>query len=175
MAAPASLMPPLPDLEKFRDNLIKGMTAKNMSGSDVARAVWGSKTNAQGRQVARNRDRMTWYLAGRGYPRPETVAKLAQVLDLDPADLEREYDKAVPSGAEPIPSPVNRLYDAAAVAAAGPHPTPFTLTLLPDRDVLVTFHMKMDGPSAMRFLDAVRALIPELNHVVPADGDDPAP
>jgi hypothetical protein len=94
LAMATALAPPNPELEKFRDNLLKGMAAKHMSGSDVARAVWGVKTDARGKQVARNRDRMTHYLAGRGYPRPETVLKLAEVLGLDPKDLEREPGKA---------------------------------------------------------------------------------
>ena len=174
--------PGLPDLEKFRTNLIKGMAAKRMSGSDVARAVWGSKTNAQGRQVARNRDRMTWYLAGRGYPRPETVAKLAEVLDLDPADLEREYDKAtVTVAVTPGAGKTNTTYDmlhAAAVADLAQPATAFEFKVRKFGRVFFSYNKEVDMRLAMLLFDAIRAVDPDFSPSTPVaseDDEDPSP
>jgi hypothetical protein len=166
--------PGLPELEKFRTNLQKAMAAKNLNGSDVARAVWGTKIDKQGKQVARNRDRMTHYLSGKGYPRPETVTKLAEVLDLDPADLARE-DNRTASLERPG---VTSLPNYRAAREPGPQDAvsdeaPFTFTVLPDRAVQVDFRMKMDGPSAMRLFDLIRTLIPELRRGAPPLVDEP--
>jgi hypothetical protein len=170
----SSPTPPLPELERFRDNLIKAMTAKHMSASDVARAVWGTKTNNLGREVARNRDRMTWYMAGKGYPRPETVPRLAEVLDLDPKDLERGYNGNTSghAGTGVTSLPAYRAAREPTTHGVEPGTAPFTFTVLPDRDVLVDFHLKLDGVSAMRLLDTISALIPELRRETPSETDD---
>lgn len=88
------LVPARPELEKFRDNLVRGMIAKNMTASDVARAMWGEKKNALGNKVAKGRDRMTHYLSGGTYPNEVNVAKLAEILGLGKEDLAMEPEKA---------------------------------------------------------------------------------
>lgn len=67
----------------FSQRLAQRMQAKGMSQSDLARAIWGS--NADG--TARNRDRISSYLQGRGLPTPENLEKLAKALDCKPDDL----------------------------------------------------------------------------------------
>lgn len=147
-----ALTPALPELEKFRDNLLRGMMNKNMSASDVARAVWGSKTNNRGASVARNRDRMTHYLAGKAYPRPETVLTLAEVLDLDPSDLEREMYKLTgsPGDAARVPPP----------QPAPSEPKAFTFDVRGPRRVFLSFNMELDLDIAMKVFDAIRGIVP---------------
>ena len=158
------------------------MAAKNMSGSDVARAVWGSKTNAQGRQVARNRDRMTHYLSGKGYPRPETVLKLAEVLDLDPKDLEREYDKSAAPfswpASDPPPPPVNRLFDPTAATEHTHTVTAFEFKVRKFGRVFFSYNKEVDMRLAMLLFDAIRAVDPDFSPSTPGaseDDEDPSP
>ncbi|MDA4637053.1 helix-turn-helix domain-containing protein, partial [Escherichia coli] len=49
--------------------------------------IWGETTNADGRTVARNRDRISVYLKGKTVPDPVNLQKLAEALGVDPADL----------------------------------------------------------------------------------------
>jgi hypothetical protein len=170
--SPPPETPPLPELERFRDNLIKAMAAKRMSGSDVTRAVWGSKTDARGRVVARNRDRMTHYLAGTSYPRPETLARLAEVLDLDPKDLERDALGVLPNGVTSLP-----VYRAAHAAPGPRHDTPaFQFRLNKRGRVLFSYSVEVDTETAVRLMDAIRAVDPTLEGDIPGngngDGDD---
>ena len=174
--------PGLPDLEKFRTTLSKGMAAKRMSGSDVARANWGSKTNARGRRVARNRDRMTHYLGGKGYPRPETVLKLAEVLDLDPKDLEREYDKSTTPFSWPAPEsappPVNRLFNPTAAADLAQPATAFEFKVRKFGRVFFSYNKEVDMRLAMLLFDAIRAVDPDFSPATPVaseDDEDPSP
>jgi hypothetical protein len=186
LAMATALAPPNPELEKFRDNLLKGMAAKHMSGSDVARAVWGVKTDARGKQVARNRDRMTHYLAGRGYPRPETVLKLAEVLGLDPKDLEREPGKAaIPPPfvwGDAGPSPASGQQPASEGTGApvpSPSRTPGTSAFRFDVQTLgrVHFHYDklVDMRLAIRLFDAIRAIDPEFHDLGPGPVPDGKP
>jgi transcriptional regulator with XRE-family HTH domain len=71
----------------FADNLARAMQDKGMSQSDLARIVWGSTKDSRGYDVARNRDRISAYLAGAGIPEPDNLKKLAAALDLTPEDL----------------------------------------------------------------------------------------
>jgi hypothetical protein len=89
-----ALTPARPDLEWFRENLIRGMIKKNMTASDVARALWGEKLNAQGNSVAKGRDRMTGYLSGQVHPSEANIVRLCEVLDLTPAQLAIDTSKS---------------------------------------------------------------------------------
>jgi transcriptional regulator with XRE-family HTH domain len=168
---PPDNTPPLPELEKFQRNLVQAMTAKNLSGSDVARAVWGSKTDARGRLVARNRDRMTHYMRGKSYPRPDIVTKLAQVLDLDPKDLEREAPGALPNGVTSLP-----VYRAAhhGAAARDTEPSAFTFDVKNFGQVDFPYNKRVDMRLAMRLFDAIRAVDPDFDPgPLPSDDDTP--
>jgi hypothetical protein len=111
-----------PELERFRQNLARAMQAKKMSASTLARAVWGTTTDSRGYTVPRNRDRITHYLAGTGYPAPAAVTKMAQALGIDPALLAKDYNGLTPgapaaegcSGEKP---PVDRLGISMAILA----------------------------------------------------------
>jgi hypothetical protein len=89
-----ALIPARPELEKFRENLVRAMIKKQMTASDVARAMWGETTNPAGNKVAKGRDRMTHYLSGSTHPSPENIIKLCGVLDLQPEDLAADMTKA---------------------------------------------------------------------------------
>lgn len=89
-----------PELEQFRNRLAWAMAEKNMSASDLARALWGEVTDARGYTVAKGRDRMTHYLAGAIYPSPDLIERIAKILEIDPNSLAR--DEALVS--KPIPA-----------------------------------------------------------------------
>ena len=78
--------------EDFARRLHKILADRGMSPSDLARKVWGtieqidSKT---GRVVnaARNRDRISVYLAAKGFPDPKNLAKITKALGTTPEEL----------------------------------------------------------------------------------------
>lgn len=109
-----------PELERFRNTLAWAMAEKGLSASDLARAVWGETTDARGYTVARNRDRMTHYLAGTIYPSLPTVQKMAQVLDVDVSTLARDDNMAPNSDEKSDPASAktqNRLEVSISVVA----------------------------------------------------------
>ncbi len=73
--------------ENFARRLQQLMVERGLSQSDLARTIWGETTNADGRTVARNRDRISVYLKGKTVPDPVNLQKLAEALGVDPADL----------------------------------------------------------------------------------------
>jgi transcriptional regulator with XRE-family HTH domain len=75
------------EMDEFARNLLELMARKGVSQSDVARAVWGSATDNRGRDVARNRDRISNYVRGKQLPEPKTIKKLADVLGVTPSEL----------------------------------------------------------------------------------------
>src|SRR4051812_8851879 len=79
-----------PELERFRHNLARAMQDRSLTASALAREIWGTTTDSRGYHVARNRDRITHYLAGTGYPVPRVLERMAQVLGIDPAQLAKE-------------------------------------------------------------------------------------
>ncbi len=80
--------------ENFARRLHKLMLEKGMSQSDLARKVWGEieVTDKYGRtaNAARNRDRISVYLKGAGFPDPKNLAKIAKALGTTAEDLAPE-------------------------------------------------------------------------------------
>jgi transcriptional regulator with XRE-family HTH domain len=126
-----------PDLESFRTNLARAMEAKGMSASQLAKAIWGTITDSRGIEVARNRDRMTHYLAGASYPSPPTLTKMAQALDLDPTMLARDSHVGT-TGDNPGPKPHSLGIGMTLVAPVGGEPL-----------ALVSLHKPLDLRTAM--------------------------
>jgi transcriptional regulator with XRE-family HTH domain len=93
----------------FPVQLERYMTAKGLSQSQLAREIWGSTTDSRGHSVARNRDRISAYLAGAGLPEPDNLKKIATVLDCTPEDL---------MGAEAMNRPLTRNRQHSAVQFA---------------------------------------------------------
>lgn len=71
----------------FADNLARLMQAKGMKQSDLAREVWGTTKDKRGYEVARNRDRISAYLAGAGIPETDNLNKIAAALGCTAEDL----------------------------------------------------------------------------------------
>jgi hypothetical protein len=127
---------------------------------------------------------MTWYLAGKGYPRPETVLKLAEVLDLDPKDLERDHGKpGYPSLPPPFvwgDAPRGEPMPPGAGKAGTEHPphhttAAFSFRLNKRGRVHFSYSVEVDTEMAIRLMDAIRAVDPTLEgETFSDDGDAPA-
>jgi transcriptional regulator with XRE-family HTH domain len=78
----------------FADWLAARMTALGFNHSDLARRVWGTVKDTRGYDVARNRDRISNYLAGVSYPSFDTRYKLAKALSVFPDDIPRPGEAA---------------------------------------------------------------------------------
>lgn len=76
------------ELEQFSRRLFQLMTDRGWSQSDLAREVWGERTNEKtGYKEAVNRDRISSYIRGRSYPDPKNLGKLAEALGVPPDEL----------------------------------------------------------------------------------------
>lgn len=80
--------------ENFARRLNKLMLERGMSQSDLARKVWGEieVTDKHGRtaNAAKNRDRISVYLKGAGFPDPKNLAKIAKALGTTSEELAPE-------------------------------------------------------------------------------------
>jgi len=72
----------------FADRLRLLLTARGMSQSELAARVWGTTTDARGRTVARNRDRVSQYARGLSMPMPANLLRIAEALGVEPRDLD---------------------------------------------------------------------------------------
>lgn len=85
--------------EDFARRLHKLMIERGMSQSELARAVWGEierkdhrgnivlKGDGEPQMVARNRDRISVYLSGKGFPDQKNLAAIAKALRTTPEEL----------------------------------------------------------------------------------------
>lgn len=99
-------------LEQFARRLHSIMLDKGLSQSELARKIWGSTTDHRGYEVAKNRDRISVYLAGRTIPDPKNLKLLADALDVEIKELAPEL----------VASAVERDHPEIAVAAVAGHP-----------------------------------------------------
>lgn len=76
-----------PQRPDFIEKLRKLMHEKRLSQSALARKIWGEIEDPRGYKVARNRDRISSWLAGKSTPDLENLNKLAVVLDVSPDEL----------------------------------------------------------------------------------------
>jgi transcriptional regulator with XRE-family HTH domain len=67
---------------EFAERLREAMQREGLNASDVARRVWGEIKDRRGYLVARNRDRIGYYLAGVSFPEEENLRKLADAVGL---------------------------------------------------------------------------------------------
>jgi transcriptional regulator with XRE-family HTH domain len=75
-------------LQQFARRLHEVLTEKNMSQSDLARKAFGEEVNKKtGYSGAKGRDRISAYLAGKTYPEPRTLQKIAEALNVTVEDL----------------------------------------------------------------------------------------
>lgn len=78
------------EMQEFGRKLHELRTVKGLSQSDVARGIWGEQTDANGRKSAKNRDRISQYEKGLSFPEPQNLARLAELLGVDPDTLAPE-------------------------------------------------------------------------------------
>lgn len=76
------------DYRAFAEALHEAMNRKRMNASALARAIWGTVKDYRGYDVAKNRDRITFYLQGKSSPRDDTLKEIARVLDVPLEHLE---------------------------------------------------------------------------------------
>jgi hypothetical protein len=114
------------------------MLARQMSASDLARAIWGNTTDPRGYLVAKNRDRIGAYLAGTGYPSKETLPKLCEAVGLSINEL---------------PTPQRST-----AARAPVSPTDLSFSLLQDHPGLCSLYIRtiMSVEIGMKILALVR-------------------
>lgn len=75
------------EADNFARRLYELMTTQGMSQSDLARAIWGTKKDPRGYDVAKNRDRISAYVRGASIPDPQNMAKLADALGVPVDEL----------------------------------------------------------------------------------------
>ena len=90
----------------FAKALHQALIEANMSASDLARIVWGTRTDNRGYEVARNRGRVSQYLGGFSLPEPRTLARIAEAVgkttnELTGAPAPRGGGEA-PQGRKPV-------------------------------------------------------------------------
>jgi transcriptional regulator with XRE-family HTH domain len=75
-------------ITQFARRLNELLIQKDMTQADLARTAFGTHTNKKtGYTEATGRDRISAYLAGRTYPEPRTLQKLADALNVKVDDL----------------------------------------------------------------------------------------
>lgn len=75
------------ETERFARKLYELLLERDMTPSDLARLIWGSTTDKRGYDVARNRDRISVYLAGKSVPDPLNLKKIADALGVPMDEL----------------------------------------------------------------------------------------
>ena len=76
--------------QAFGRRLQQLLDQKGWNYSDLARAVWGKTTTKGGYEVAKNRDRISVYVAGKAVPDPRNLKKIADVLGVEVAEIAPE-------------------------------------------------------------------------------------
>lgn len=76
-----------PDLAAFADTVQAALLKKGMNASQLARLIWGETQDGRGYNVAKNRDRIMYYLRGQSFPNEENLEKLARALGLNVEEL----------------------------------------------------------------------------------------
>lgn len=137
-ARPRRLMPPAAGethIERLGHNefarrLASAMNAKGWTQSDLAREMWGevASTDKKGRtyMVAKNRDRIGSYLRGRGYPGPENLQRLAELLGMTVNELAPEVGMAT----------IDREHPEFSIVVVGDHAHIQINAMIPLSDVL---------------------------------------
>jgi transcriptional regulator with XRE-family HTH domain len=93
--APRRLLPPTAGrtpiqkhaIQQFGRRLHELIVERNMSQSDLARKAFGVETSKDGYPGAKGRDRISAYIAGRTYPEPRTLKRIADALGMTVEEL----------------------------------------------------------------------------------------
>ncbi|MHC5033456.1 MAG: hypothetical protein ACYTFZ_00245 [Planctomycetota bacterium] len=117
-------------MQEFARKLHDELNKRGWNNSDLARAVWGETVDKRGYAVARNRDRVGQYVAGKSYPEPYNLQKIADVLGVKPEDLAPELFTAA----------VERETPSVAITAAAGHPDKVSVVI----NMLLPFALAME-------------------------------
>jgi transcriptional regulator with XRE-family HTH domain len=71
----------------FAKRLRGMMDERGLSQSDLAARIWDRYVNTEGKYVARGRDRISVWLAGKSEPSKGNLEKLAKALGVEPSEL----------------------------------------------------------------------------------------
>lgn len=72
--------------------LARLMEEQSLTNSDLAAKIWGRYVNAEGKNVARGRDRISQWLNGRNRPSKKSLDELAKALNVKVSDLTPEAE-----------------------------------------------------------------------------------
>lgn len=76
------------DQQTFARNLHQALIDKGWSQSDLARKIWGDRTDpVTGYSVAKNRDRISKYIKGSEVPDPKNLARICEALGMSLEEL----------------------------------------------------------------------------------------
>lgn len=81
----------------FRQRLYRLRRDKGWTQSELARRIWGETEDARGYKVARNRDRISAYEAGRATPERANLDALAEALGVTVEELAPDLVPANPN------------------------------------------------------------------------------
>ena len=84
-------------IERMRDvnfakRLRRLMSEQELTQSDLAAKIWGRHISSEGKDVAKGRDRISVWLAGRNFPDRENLEKLAKHLKVKVSELAPEAE-----------------------------------------------------------------------------------
>ena len=84
-------------IERMRDvnfakRLRRLMSEQELTQSGLAAKIWGRHTSSEGKYVAKGRDRISVWLAGRNFPDHENLEKLAKHLKVKVSELAPEAE-----------------------------------------------------------------------------------
>src|SRR5580692_8188469 len=98
----------------FAANLKRCMQERNLSQSDLARAIWKEeRTDSRGYPQPLNKDRISAWVNGRVLPTQENLEKAAEALGVTPEALLPEVDPAFIQGSfsrDSVVHPVSRQH-----------------------------------------------------------------
>jgi len=77
---------------KFAKRLRQLMSEQELTQSELAAKIWGRHVSSEGKYVARGRDRISVWLAGRNFPDHDNLLKLAKHLKVKITDLAPEAE-----------------------------------------------------------------------------------
>jgi len=76
----------------FAKRLRQLMSEREMTQSELAAKIWGRHTSSEGKYVAKGRDRISVWVAGKNFPDRENLEKLAKHLKVKVSELVPEAE-----------------------------------------------------------------------------------
>jgi transcriptional regulator with XRE-family HTH domain len=83
---------------KFAKRLRKLMSEQELSQSELAASIWGRHKSSEGKNVAKGRDRISVWVAGKNFPDRENLQRLAKALKVKVSELAPEAEMKAAHG-----------------------------------------------------------------------------